>query len=119
MTTMVEKMAKAIAKAAVEQNPMLEYFDDNGVGYFDDYDNKNYDCIAIARAAIEAMLSPESMTAVRLRADSGEAFLQRQMDRAMMDERRRCLEIVRSIDPHNEAEANLIETIVRRMRGSE
>lgn len=58
MTTMVEKMAKAIAKAAVEQNPMLEYFDDNGVGYFDDYDNKNYDCIAIARAAIEAMAAP-------------------------------------------------------------
>ena len=62
MTTMVEKMAKAIAKAAVKQNPMLEYFDDNGIGYFDDYDNKNYDCIAIARAAIEALMEPtESM----------------------------------------------------------
>lgn len=58
MTTMVEKIAKAIAKAAVEQNPMLQYFDDNGVGYFDDYDNKNYDCIAIARSAIEAMMEP-------------------------------------------------------------
>ena len=61
MTGMVEKVAKAIAKAAVEQNPMLQYFDDNGVGYFDDYDNKNYDCIAIARAAIEAMMEPDDL----------------------------------------------------------
>lgn len=56
--TMVDKIAKAIARAAVEQNHMLQYFEDNGIGYFDDYDNKNYDCIAIARAAIEAMLDP-------------------------------------------------------------
>lgn len=62
---------------------------------------------------------PETATEVMIRSQSGEDFLQRQMDRAMMDERRRCLGIVRSIDPHNEAEAHLIETIVRRIRGDE
>lgn len=35
----------------------------------------------------------------------------------ILSERKRCIQIVRSISPHNEAEAHLIETIVRRIRG--
>lgn len=40
-------------------------------------------------------------------------------DMATAIERNRCIEIVKAIEPHNEAEAHLIETIVRRMRGEE
>ena len=38
---------------------------------------------------------------------------------ALLEERNRCISIAQSIEPHNEAEAHLIETIVRRMRGEE
>lgn len=41
------------------------------------------------------------------------------LSKAISTERARCIEIASSIDPHNEAEAHLIETIVRRMRGEE
>lgn len=63
----------------------------------------------------------ETMTATEMmiRSQTGEAFLQQQMDKAMMDERRRCLSILKSIEPMNPSEAHLIETIVRRIRGSE
>ena len=36
---------------------------------------------------------------------------------AIMKERLRFFAILKAIEPHNEAEAHLIETIVRRMRG--
>lgn len=36
---------------------------------------------------------------------------------SVLAERNRCISIAQSIEPHNEAEAHLIETIVRRMRG--
>ena len=39
--------------------------------------------------------------------------------RLVLAERNRCISIAQSIDPHNEAEAHLIETIVRRIRGDE
>ena len=38
---------------------------------------------------------------------------------SLLSERNRCISIAQSIVPHNEAEAHLIETIVRRMRGEE
>lgn len=41
------------------------------------------------------------------------------VERALLSERARCMKIAQSIDPHNEAEAHLIETIVRKMRGDE
>ena len=62
MSEMVERVARAIAVDALRQNPMLEIMD-GGLGYYDDYDNKAYDCVEIARAAIEAMRLPtEAMT---------------------------------------------------------
>lgn len=38
---------------------------------------------------------------------------------AILSEREACISIAQSIEPHNEAEAHLIETIVRKMRGDE
>lgn len=57
MSEMVDRVAKAIAKAICNQNAMLE-LDEDECGYFDDYDNKGYDCRVVARAAIEAMREP-------------------------------------------------------------
>lgn len=54
---MIERVAKAIASAIVAQNHMLE-LDEDGCGYFDDYDNKDYDCRPVAVAAIAAMREP-------------------------------------------------------------
>lgn len=53
----------------------------------------------------------------------GEGFGYSDLERAAYQgidaERTRCLAVVRSMDPHNEAEDHLIETIVRKMRGDE
>lgn len=38
---------------------------------------------------------------------------------AILAERERCISIVKAIETRNEAEAHLIETIVRRLRGDE
>lgn len=38
---------------------------------------------------------------------------------AILAERERCLSIVKDIETRNEAEAHLIETIIRRMRGDQ
>ncbi|UXN73356.1 hypothetical protein N8D56_21150 [Devosia sp. A8/3-2] len=57
MSEMVERVERAIAVDALRQNPMLEIMD-GGLGYYDDYDNKAYDCVEIARAAIVAMRDP-------------------------------------------------------------
>lgn len=56
-------VARAIAKKMVEQNSMLEIWERTnpqatGIGVFDDYDNKFYDCEELARAAIEALNDP-------------------------------------------------------------
>lgn len=55
---------------------------------------------------------------VRQNFESGEPWSMT-VARAILAERARCISIAQSIDPHNEAEAHLIETIVRRMRGEE
>ena len=57
---LVERVARVIAAEAMTQNPMLIPLerDEDGVGvigYFDDYDNKAYDCETMARAAIKAV----------------------------------------------------------------
>lgn len=49
----IEKIARIIAKALVDQNHMLE-LDSDGMGYFDEYDNKGYDCRPIAEAIIDS-----------------------------------------------------------------
>lgn len=53
----------------------------------------------------------------------GEGFGYSDIERAakygIEAERARCISIAQSIEPHNEAEAHLIETIVRKMRGDE
>lgn len=56
----IKRTARAIAHEAVKQNHMLEYCDEGYtvVGYFDDYDNKFYDCEEMAKVAIEAFSLP-------------------------------------------------------------
>lgn len=54
MSEMVEKVARAIANSMIVQNPSLVLGAD-GMSYYDDYDNKWYECLPVARAAIEAM----------------------------------------------------------------
>lgn len=41
------------------------------------------------------------------------------VERALLSERARSISILKSIEPMNPSEAHLIETIVRRVRGSE
>lgn len=38
---------------------------------------------------------------------------------AILEERERCISIVKAIEAHNPSEAHLIETIMRRIRGDE
>lgn len=57
MTEMIERVAKVIASEAVEQNRMLE-LDDNGLGFYDSYDNKMYDCVSMARKSLAALRVP-------------------------------------------------------------
>lgn len=60
-----------------------------------------------------------AMHAERLYDEGGNESVPTIIAKAILGERERCAEIARSIDPHNEAEAHLIETIVRRIRGDE
>ena len=55
---------------------------------------------------------------VRQNFESGEPWSMT-VARAILAERNRCISIAQSTEPHNEAEAHLIETIVRRIRGDE
>lgn len=71
----------------------------------------------IKEAAYEAWISAWGM-AHGLKETGGNAFYL-PIAQAISAERNRCISIAQSIEPHNEAEAHLIETIVRRMRGSE
>lgn len=60
-----------------------------------------------------------AMNAERLWDDGGNESAPTIIAKAILAERERCSEIARSIEPRNEAEAHLIETIVRRMEGKE
>jgi len=54
MPQTVDKIAQVIAKSIVAQNHTLE-LDEDGCGYFDDYDNKGYDCRPVAEAVLAAL----------------------------------------------------------------
>lgn len=52
---MIRSVAEAIAKEMVRQNHMLELtIDDDGVEVYDSYDNRAYDCVKLAEAAMKA-----------------------------------------------------------------
>lgn len=120
MSEMVEKVARAIW----EQTPV--WSKGNGENAWKLF-------IDQARAAIEAMIEPgDIMKSAEDALDNAlchdvEAYGGSYEDSrksaikdiagAILAERNRCISIAQSIDPHNEAEAHLIETIVRRMRG--
>ncbi|WP_104662837.1 hypothetical protein [Ensifer adhaerens] len=107
MTTMVEKVAQAIADNINAGLP----------------DGVEIDTRYAALAAIEAIDNETPLDiweaakrtwSVTTSAHSSDID---DIAHALNAERHRCISIAQSIDPHNEAEAHLIETIVRRIRG--
>lgn len=110
MTTMVERLSEVLSKRGFEIDPDMFH-------YTPHERPESYKSLAVA--VLEAMMEPTTGTEVFICSQSGEGYLQSQLDRAVKAERSRCLTIIQSIETTSAQGMRVIDEIVRKVRGEE